>query len=89
MAKEIIEPNTVQLAPCGINCEACYLHLRKGNPCLGCWEPNHTKAERCQNCKIMDCALTQAIRFCFECPTFPCDLIEQLDKEYRHKFEKI
>ena len=88
MAKEVVEPNRIKLAPCGINCEACYLHLRKNNPCRGCWEPKHAKAERCQNCKIIDCLTKKAIRFCFECADFPCDLIEQLNREYRHQFRQ-
>ncbi|MGZ9222524.1 MAG: DUF3795 domain-containing protein [Anaerolineales bacterium] len=80
------EIHPFMLAPCGINCSACYLHFKK-NPCLGCWEAEGSKPEHCQICKIKDCLMNETIDFCFECPSFPCEMIEQLEKSYHQKFK--
>ncbi|MBE2201158.1 MAG: DUF3795 domain-containing protein [Anaerolinea sp.] len=75
------------LAPCGMNCRVCYVHLKKKKPCLGCWGQDDSKPEHCRTCKIKTCALEQGIDFCFNCSTFPCAIIKRLDKSYRQRYQ--
>ncbi|MBL8101969.1 MAG: DUF3795 domain-containing protein, partial [Anaerolineales bacterium] len=56
------------LAPCGMTCAVCYVHLKKRNPCMGCRGQDVNKPEHCRKCKIKDCVISQGIDFCFECP---------------------
>jgi hypothetical protein len=89
MANERSEISSLLIAPCGINCWACYLHLRKTKPCEGCFAAGPSKPEHCQNCKIKDCLMDQDVVSCIECSSFPCELIEEFDKRYRRKFKKV
>jgi hypothetical protein len=75
------------LAPCGMNCGVCYVHLKKKKPCLGCWGQDDSKPEHCRKCKIKTCASGQGIDFCFNCSTFPCAIIKRLDKSYRQRYQ--
>lgn len=75
------------LAPCGITCAVCYVHLRQKKPCFGCRGLDASKPEHCRKCKIKDCATGQGIDFCFECSTFPCATIKRLDKSYRQRYQ--
>lgn len=75
------------LAPCGMTCAVCYVHLKKRNPCMGCRGQDVNKPEHCRKCKIKDCVISQGIDFCFECPTFPCATIKRLDKSYRQRYQ--
>ena len=74
------------LAPCGINCTVCYAHLRKKNPCQGCRGQEENQPAYCKRCKIRDCALSRGFDFCFECASFPCSLVKQIDKRYRLRY---
>ena len=78
---------TTMLAPCGITCAVCYVHLRQKKPCLGCQGRDASKPEHCRKCKIKDCATSQGLDFCFECPTFSCATIKWLDKSYRQRYQ--
>ena len=89
MDSEIAEISPITVAPCGINCSACYLRLKKMNPCPGCWEADGFKPEHCQRCKIKACVMKESIDFCFECESFPCEMIEQLAKGYHRKFKNF
>ena len=75
------------LAPCGINCLACYAHLRKKKPCPGCREEEDAKPAYCQRCKLSNCVIEQGIDFCFQCTAFPCKLVKQIDKRYRTSYQ--
>ncbi|RPI92516.1 MAG: DUF3795 domain-containing protein [Chloroflexi bacterium] len=79
--------STTLLAPCGMNCAVCYAHLRAKKPCPGCRGQDASKPEHCRKCKIKDCAISQEIDFCFECPAFPCATIKRLDKSYRQRYQ--
>ncbi len=81
------EMPVTMLAPCGINCEVCYVHLKKKKPCLGCRGQDDSKPEHCRKCKIKTCAIGQGIDFCFNCSTFPCTIIKRLDKSYRQRYQ--
>ncbi len=75
------------IAPCGMNCEVCYVHLKEKNPCLGCRGQDDLKPEHCRKCAIKDCAVTQDLDFCFHCLSFPCLRIKRLDKGYRERYQ--
>ena len=75
------------LAPCGITCAVCYVHLKKKKPCLGCRSQDASKPEHCRKCKIKDCATRQGVDFCFECSSFPCITIKRLDQSYRQRYQ--
>lgn len=76
------------IAPCGINCGVCRAHLRAKNKCPGCRASDLDKPKTRITCKIKTCqALTgTAEKYCFECESFPCQSLNQLDKRYRLKY---
>lgn len=74
------------LAPCGINCAACYAHLRKKRTCPGCRGPEDSQPQYCRRCKIRDCAGSRGLDFCSECSLFPCTPVKQIDKRYRLRY---
>jgi hypothetical protein len=79
-----IEPGLV--APCGIDCMACYAHLRDKKPCSGCLVDDRGKTDRCRNCAIKSCARERGITYCHECGGFPCARIVTLDRSYRKRY---
>ena len=74
------------LAPCGMNCAVCYAHLRKKKTCPGCRGEENNQPAYCRRCRIRDCAFRRGINFCFECTSFPCNIIKQIDKRYRQRY---
>ena len=76
------------LAPCGINCATCIACMRDKNKCPGCLIISDNKAKTRRTCKIINCGLLAGTRskFCYECGTFPCNLVDRLDKRYRAKY---
>ncbi|HSW58460.1 MAG TPA: DUF3795 domain-containing protein [Dehalococcoidales bacterium] len=85
--------NEQLIAPCGMNCGLCisyqaekYDLKSKGfnrRFCAGC-------RPRGKNCTFMEshCARLAGgrVKFCYECPDFPCRRLEALDKRYRTKY---
>jgi len=80
-------PSMTMLAPCGMNCAVCYVHLRKKKPCMGCRSMDGSQPNHCRKCKIKNCVTEKGIGFCFECPSFPCASIKRLDKSYRQRYQ--
>jgi Protein of unknown function (DUF3795) len=78
-----IAPSLV--APCGVNCAVCYVHLRQKKPCAGC-NSEVNKPNRCRSCKIMLCAAGRGVTHCFLCEAFPCQQIKRLDRSYRRRY---
>ena len=76
------------LAPCGINCATCIAYLRDKNKCPGCLVNSDHKAKTRVTCKIRNCTLLAGnqSKFCYECGSFPCKIIERLDQRYRAKY---
>ena len=74
------------LAPCGVNCFACYVHLKNRKACNGCLGSDINKPERCKKCEIKGCATEKGFLRCFDCGAFPCIRIKRLDKTYREKY---
>ncbi len=81
-------PDILLIAPCGINCGLCLAYLRDKNRCLGCNADDIHKPAYCVKCRIKNCEKLQETqsKFCYECNTFPCYRIKQLDKRYRTKY---
>jgi hypothetical protein len=77
----------ITLAPCGMNCSVCYAHLRKKNRCQGCRGQEECQPAYCRRCKIRNCAISRGIDFCYECVSFPCTAIKQIDKRYRLRYQ--
>ncbi|HVQ00911.1 MAG TPA: DUF3795 domain-containing protein [Candidatus Thermoplasmatota archaeon] len=78
---------SVLLAPCGINCGVCIAYLRKKNTCPGCRMDFAEKPVTRFRCYIKNCCKSKNVRYCFACPTFPCQKIKQMDKRYRTKYK--
>jgi len=76
------------IAPCGMNCALCIGHIRQKNRCEGCGGNGYNKPHACRNCRIVLCEKRKEIDhgFCYDCPTFPCYRMKQLDKRYRTKY---
>jgi hypothetical protein len=77
------------IAPCGINCGTCLAYLRAKNKCCGCLPASTNKPKTRLLCKIKNCEhLEKTIsNFCFDCATFPCQRLKQLDKRYRTNYK--
>ncbi len=80
------------VAPCGINCGICMRYLatktgtaqKTGKPqCIGCRPRKKVCAFIKGNCKWLK---EEKIRFCFECPTFPCAKLERLNMRYMSRY---
>lgn len=76
------------IAPCGMNCSLCIGHLREKNRCPGC---NHrddaAKAGGFRRCTIKWCDKQgHPNKFCFNCKTYPCRRLRDLDKRYRKNY---
>ena len=76
------------IAPCGMNCGICRVHLRVKNRCCGCRGVNLHKAHHCTTCSIKNCSqlATTASGFCYDCPKYQCSRLKLLDKRYRQKY---
>lgn len=77
-----------QLAPCGMNCGTCIAFLREKNKCYGCRIPHTGKLKTRQLCIIKNCENLShtSSGFCYDCKTFPCKRVQNLDKRYRTKY---
>jgi hypothetical protein len=76
------------IAPCGMNCGTCIAYLRPKNKCAGCRIELSAKATTRAMCVVKNCtklALTSS-KFCYDCESFPCKRIKQLDKRYSSKY---
>lgn len=76
------------VAPCGICCTFCYVHLRKKKPCPGCRFSGEGKPNHCRKCKIKDCIDEKGLKLCSDCPDYPCLLIKRMDRSYRTRYKE-
>ncbi len=76
------------IAPCGMNCGTCYAYLRTKNKCCGCLSASVNNYKTVHLCIIKNCEHLEKTtsKFCFDCDTFPCKRLKQLDKRYRTKY---
>ena len=56
---------------CGLNCGLCTMRL--GGHCPGCGQGNRP-------CKAARCAMGRNVKYCFECPDYPCDIYGHADE---------
>ena len=83
----------VLIAPCGMNCGLCvnYLSMKydlktKGilrSYCAGCLPRGKNCTFMKRSCERLGSGL---VRFCYECPDFPCLRLKNLDRRYRTKY---
>lgn len=71
MKKGLNLTDPLLLAPCGLYCGEC-LGFQEGQ-CGGCFSRKGLCLKYSKVCKIYDCCiLKKNLKFCFECPKFPC-----------------
>ncbi len=81
------------IAPCGMNCALCWAYQaqlydlqQKGihrKYCPGCVARGEHCVHMRNACPTIGNGL---VRFCFECPDFPCTRLKALDHRYREKY---
>lgn len=76
------------IAPCGVNCALCMAYQRNKKTCPGCGGSNDNKPLHCVKCSIIHCAkrTDTSSGFCYECASYPCRRIRELDKRYQSKY---
>ena len=85
--------STDLVAPCGMNCALCASYLALINDvktkgikipyCIGCRARNKKCMFIKKSCSRL---LKGEVRFCFECPVFPCDRLKTLDSRYKLRY---
>jgi hypothetical protein len=81
------------IAPCGMNCGICASYLARKNDakkegiyktyCTGCRSRNKKCAFLKSHCKLLT---NKEVKYCYECPRFPCKRLIHLDKRYKTKY---
>ena len=84
---------TQLIAPCGMNCALCVSYQFYENDynklgfhkstCPGCILRGKHCTFMAKSCERVGKGL---VRFCFECPDYPCLRLKSLDKRYREKY---
>ncbi len=59
----------MKIGVCGVACETCPRMMQ--GVCPNGEEGCRPRAN--ELCKIASCAFTKGVRWCFECPEFPCE----------------
>jgi hypothetical protein len=80
----------VLIAPCGMNCAVCSAYLAMKHDlkksgimrmyCAGCRPRGKNCAFMKKSCDRLGNGL---VKYCYECPDFPCPRLKRLDKRYR------
>lgn len=81
------------IAPCGMNCAICSGYLAREYDlkskgirmpyCTGCRPRGKICAFLKKQCNLL---LNNKVQYCYECKSFPCNRLLQLDKRYRTLF---
>ncbi len=82
---EQIDP--IMFAPCGMNCMVCYKHCNSKKACVGCIAGEGGKPEHCRTCKIKTCLHSRELSYCYECESFPCKLVKNMEKSYQLRYQ--
>ncbi|MCE5271073.1 DUF3795 domain-containing protein [bacterium] len=88
-AKRVVEAAGPELiARCGMNCRLCHAYVRDKNTCPGCRSGGYFIFKSVVRCRILNCGRIPEDRadYCFNCDSFPCTRLKQLDKRYRTKY---
>jgi len=72
----------VTIARCGLACEVCQYFINQ--KCLGC----EMEYECNSRCLIFNCTEKRQIKYCLQCPEFPCGFMN-LSKTYCPVFSKF
>ena len=72
----------VTIARCGLACEICQHFINQ--KCLGCEMENEID----NRCLIFNCAKKRQIKYCLQCPKFPCEFMN-LSRIYCPVFSKF
>lgn len=80
--EKVVKKMVVTIARCGLACEVCQYFIDQ--KCLGC-EMEHEFNSRCL---IFNCTEKKHIKYCLQCPEFPCELMN-LSKTYCPVFSKF
>jgi Protein of unknown function (DUF3795) len=79
------------IAPCGMNCHLCRA-FRPDKPyiksCPGCRGDDAVKSKGCLSCRIKNCEkiVQGGIKYCFNCNSYPCRRLKDLDKRYKGRY---
>jgi hypothetical protein len=65
----MIQAYTGYVPPCGIFCGGCPVYQRKRNGCAGA--ETRCRRRRCKGLYVC-CVEKRGLRFCHECPIYPC-----------------
>ena len=81
------------VAPCGMNCAICSWYLAYGHDvksqgirmpyCIGCRPRDKKCAFLKKKCELL---MSSRVRYCYECSSFPCEVLKRLDKPLRPYF---
>lgn len=85
--------NQELIAPCGMNCAVCSGYLAFKNDvksqgvrmpyCSGCRPRDKQCAFLKKRCNRL---LEGQVQYCYQCPDYPCQGLQQIDKRYRSLF---
>ena len=77
-----------EIAPCGMNCRLCRAYVRERKACPGCRGSDSFKSKACIECRIKNCEklVSADVKYCFNCDSFPCARLKNLDKRYRTNY---
>lgn len=85
--------NEELIAPCGMNCALCSAYLARQhdlrsqgimrNYCAGCRPRGKNCAFLKKKCDLLG---KGQVKYCYECPDFPCRTLKHLDKRYRTNY---
>ncbi len=91
------------LAPCGINCGSCSIHLRTEEE-LSYWksqkvDTNKIHCDGCRknfkecwssDCEIYECCISKKnLAYCSDCDQFPCDMTEKWVGNLEHHIKAV
>jgi len=76
------------IATCGMNCRLCRAYSRDKKPCPGCGSDDSYKPKSCVACQIKNCEkiANAEAPYCFNCDSFSCTRLKNLDKRYRTRY---
>ena len=74
------------IAPCGVNCDVCDIHLQDKKSCHSCMKLCGNKPAICEKCSIANCARSKGVAYCHECEDFPCLEIKNMELSFQDKY---
>src|SRR3990172_2151588 len=93
MARRSDKMNEVLIAPCGMNCAVCSAYLGRESDikasgikkryCAGCRRSDRQCAWLKKRCQLL---VKGEVKYCNECPDFPCDRLRHIDQRYITNF---